>query len=44
MQALLFDVFQNTPVNDQNSETESHSCDHSEDEDKDEVTAVTIIA
>ncbi|KAM0834310.1 hypothetical protein ACQ4PT_063666 [Festuca glaucescens] len=44
MRALLFDVFQNTPVNEQNSETESHSCDHSEDDDKDEVTAVTIIA
>ncbi|KAM0868936.1 hypothetical protein ACQ4PT_040994 [Festuca glaucescens] len=44
MRALLFDVFQNTPVNDRNSETESYSCDHSEDDDKDEVTAVTIIA
>ncbi|XP_047060098.1 ubiquitin-like-specific protease 1D [Lolium rigidum] len=42
MRALLFDVFQNTLVNEQNSETESHSCDHSEDDDKDE--AVTIIA
>ncbi|KAK1667208.1 hypothetical protein QYE76_055367 [Lolium multiflorum] len=44
MRALLFDVFQNTPVNEHNSETESHSCDHSEDDTKDEVTAVTIIA
>ena len=44
MRALLFDVFQNTPLNDRNSEPDSHSDDHSKDDDKDEVATVTIIS
>lgn len=44
MLALLFEVFQNTPLDDRNSESASHSDDHSKDDDKDEVRTVTIIA